>query len=157
MEVPVLRQETHCGSLRARQQGLYTEFFAQVSHGPVARLYGVFEGGEVALGVPAPEQGIMTLRASLPTSRLPKGRLLRGKLESKAWQNFPGGRVGDVILPPGYVQDSVYRFPWSPGDTLPWEPLLCFYQYVSADGQDYLQLCLDRQGKPILQETEKQT
>jgi hypothetical protein len=156
MEVPVLRQGQPCGRLWARQQGLYTEFYAQVCHGPVARLYGVFEGGEIALGIPAPEQGSMTLRASLPTSRLPSGRLLRGRLEPKAWETYPGGRVGQAELPQGLIQGDLYRFPWEPGDPLPWEPLLCFYEYIQQEGRGYLQLRLDQQGRPKLQETETQ-
>lgn len=150
MQVPVQMGKRSCGCLWAEQRGLYTAFRAEVQAEELSRLFAVFEDGEIALGIPAPEQGRMVLRVSVPTGRLPEGRLLRGCLRPKdsGWTWFPGGTVGGLSLPRGYVMGNRYRFPWSPGEQLPCEPLLCFFRYVEEDQGTFLELRLSDTGVP---------
>ncbi len=138
------------GCLTAQQQGLYTVFRGRGRGHDLCRAYAIFEGGELALGIPVPEGEDMLLRASLPTSRLPQGRLLRGELRPKddPWQSFPGGQVGQAELPSGQVRGGCYRFPWSPEEKLPYGPYLCFFRYVREREKSYLELSLDENGLP---------
>ena len=53
MQVAVLEGNRVCGTLEGEQKGLYTAFHAQVETEEVCRLYGIFEGGEASLGIPA--------------------------------------------------------------------------------------------------------
>ena len=139
-----------CGILQAERQGLYTVFRAQVDTEALCRLYAMYEGGEAVLGIPAPEQGRMSLKISVPNSRLPRGKLLRGCLQvnNPGWRNFPGGSVGRFHLPPGYVQKNVYRFPWRAGERLPCDELLCFYRLVGEGERTFLELKLDENDLP---------
>ena len=153
MEAAVLQGEEIRGTITAETKGLYTVFLARVDTEEVCRLYGIFEGGEAALGVPVPEQGKMTLRISVPTGRLPGGKLLRGELrtgETSPWRTFPGGKRGDAELPPGKVRGRTYRFPWHPGDKLPCEAYFCFFRYVREGSGEYLELTLDEDGYPAV-------
>ena len=136
-----------CGTLSAQQRGLYTEFYAQVDTKAVSKLHAVFEYGETALGIPAPERGGMCLRINVPTSRLPKGKLLRGELIPKddQWNRYPGGNIGDLTFPPGRRRKNCYQFPWKPGDRLPCEAVFCFFHY---DSVGYLTIDLDDAGMP---------
>lgn len=117
MRVPVFEQGQSCGELYAEQRGLYTIFRAEIATSGICKIHAVFEQGEVALGVPVPEQGQMVLRISVPTSRLPRGRLMRGIVVQKGteWSRFPGGRWGELTLPEGRRRDGRYQFPWVPG------------------------------------------
>lgn len=112
MQVPVWEQERNCGSLWAEQRGLYTIFRGEVETDRVSRLYAVFESGETALGIPVPECGKMVLRISVPTSRLPQGKLLRGSLRAKdeMWCRFPGGRFAERFCRRGngWATDTVF-------------------------------------------------
>ena len=139
-----------CGSMRAEQRGLYTVFRAEVSSKSLCRLIAEYESGEVSLGVPAPEQGKMRLCASMPTSRLPEGKLLRGVLRTgrSDWTRFSGGAVGSIKLPAGYRNGNTFRFPWNAGDPLPCDALLCFYRLVRDQGCSYLEICLNKNGIP---------
>ncbi len=150
MRVPVKGQERECGVLWAEQRGLYTVFYAEVQSECVCRLYAVYESGEAALGIPAPEGDRLSLRVSVPTSRLPQGQLLCGSLRPKdsAWKRFPGGMVGAFRLPEGFVLGRRYRFPWRPGAALPCEALLCFFSYIEEKG--FLELTLDENGRPCV-------
>ena len=56
MEIPVYSGNQICGTLRTERKGLYTLFDGTVETDSVCRLVAVFEGGEVPLGIPAPEQ-----------------------------------------------------------------------------------------------------
>lgn len=145
--VSIFHQGQPCGTLNAQQRGLYTEFYAQVNTEAVAKIHAVFEGGETALGIPAPECGRMCLRINVPTSRLPRGKLLRGELvpRDSQWSRYPGGRVGELVLPPGRRKGNCYQFSWHPGEKLPCEALMCFFVY---DNAGYLEVCLDEDGKP---------
>ena len=147
MQVSIFWQGQPCGTMNCQQRGLYTEFYAQVDTEEVAKVHAVFECGETALGIPAPECGKMCLRISVPTSRLPKGKLLRGELVPRdaQWSRYPGGRVGELVLPSGYRKGNRYRFSWKPGERIPCEALMCFFTW---DKSGYLELCLDEQGKP---------
>lgn len=147
LQVSIYQQGQPCGTLNSQQRGLYTEFYAQVDTEDVAKVHAVFECGETALGIPAPECGKMCLRISVPTSRLPRGKLLRGELVPRdaQWSRYPGGKVGELVLPPGYRKGSRYRFSWKPGDRIPCEALMCFFTW---DKSGYLELCLDEQGNP---------
>lgn len=138
------------GFLRWERQGLYTRFYGEVHTSQVTRVLGVFEGGEISLGVPVPEQGKMVLRASMPTSRLPQGRLLRGRLQThkNPWQDFPGGKLGGVLFPPGLRKGQMLRFPWHIGEKFPAEQVMLLYRYVEEDGQSYLELCLTPEDVP---------
>ncbi len=153
MQAAVLRGDQVCGTISAEEKGLYTVFQAQVETEEICRLFGIFEGGEASLGIPAPEQGRMTLRISVPTARLPAGKLLRGELrtgETAAWRRFPGGKRGDAVLPPGQVRGQTYRFPWKPGDRIPAEEYLCFFRFVRDQGRTYLELTLNEKGFPAV-------
>lgn len=147
MQVPIMDGESNCGWLQTQQRGLYTVFWAEVNGTELCRVRAVFEGGSLTLGVPAPEGGSLRLCSSLPTARLPKGRLLRGEImrSDSGWQQYPGGRVNHVTLPPGQRKGNCYRFPWSPGEKLPCDSLMCFFSY--AEG--FLTLTLDQQGRPV--------
>lgn len=147
MQVSIFQQGQPCGTLNTQQRGLYTEFYAQVDTKEVAKVHAVFEGGETALGIPAPERGSMCLRINVPTSRLPRGRLLRAELvpQGAQWRRWCGGRVGELDLPAGRRQGDRYQFPWRPGERLPCDALLCFFTY---DPTGYLEVCLDENGKP---------
>lgn len=152
MQVPVWEQERNCGSLWAEQRGLYTIFRGEVETDRVSRLYAVFESGETALGIPVPECGKMVLRISVPTSRLPQGKLLRGSLRAKdeMWCRFPGGKVCGALLPPGKRMGNRYRFLWRPGERLACEMLMCFLCYVQEGEQGYFELVLDERGQPCV-------
>lgn len=147
MQVSIFQQGQPCGTLNTQQRGLYTEFYAQVDTKDVAKVHAVFEGGETALGIPAPERGSMCLRINVPTSRLPRGKLLRAELvpQEAQWRRYCGGKVGDLALPVGRRQGNRYQFPWRPGEKLPCEALMCFFTY---DPAGYLELNLDENGKP---------
>ena len=150
MEIPVYSENQICGTLRTERKGLYTLFDGTVETDSVCRLVAVFEGGEIPLGIPAPEQGQMRLRVSVPTSRLPEGRLLRAALRrGTSWERFPGGKLGGVMLPPGYVKEQVYRFPWKPGDRLPCDALMCFFRAFHRENCTYLEIKLDSDGAPL--------
>lgn len=147
MQVSIFQQGQPCGTLNCQQRGLYTEFYAQVDTEVVAKVHAVFEYGETALGIPAPECGKMCLRISVPTSRLPQGKLLRGELVPREaqWSHYPGGQIGELILPPGRRQGDRWRFSWKPGERLPCEALMCFF--TMEDG-GWLEVCLDEDGNP---------
>jgi hypothetical protein len=150
--VPIYAESRRVGFLSRKRQGLYTQFYGEVNTDTVSRVFAVFTGGECSLGGPAPEKGKMVLRASMPTSRLPEGQLREGRLEpihSARWETFPGGRLGDVRFPAGFRQKDRLRFLWSPGDPLPAEELLLFYRFIEEGGRTYLELRLDREGRPI--------
>lgn len=133
--------------LYAEQLGLYTSFRAEVSDMGISKIYAVFEQGEAALGVPTPDEGKLKLRVSVPTSRLPGGKLLHGMLVQRQgeWQDYPGGCVGSLTLPKGKKRGNLYRFPWKPGQRLPCEELMCFFRYV---GNNCLEIELDVRGTP---------
>lgn len=152
--IQVRKGEDCCGWLNAEQRGLYTVFWGQVQTEELCRVYAIFEGGELALGIPVPEGEHMVIRSSLPTSGLPKGTLLYGELRPKdsLWHTFPGGRVGPADLPCGQVNGQRYRFPWSPDQPLPYAPYLCFFRYVQEGEQGYLELSLDGQNMPCTKE-----
>jgi hypothetical protein len=57
--------------------------------------------------------------------------------------------LGGVRFPAGLRQKDRLRFRWSPGEPLPAEELLLFYRYIEEDGQTYLELRLDPEGRPI--------
>lgn len=149
MQVPILDGAESRGWLQAQQRGLYTVFWAEVSGSELCRVRAVFEGGGVMLGVPIPEGGSLRICSSLPTTRLPKGRLLRGELvrSSNDWQHFPGGSLGDNLLPPGQRKGNCYRFSWTSGERLPCDSLMCFFTYREG----CLELTLDQQGRPVRQ------
>lgn len=153
MQVPVCREGNSCGILSAEEKGLYCCFRARLRSEQISRLYAVFEEGEIPLGIPVPEGRDLTLRISIPISRLPKGPLIRGvlrPLETANWVQFSGGKVGGQYLPQGLVQGNRYRFPWVPGDPLPCDAFLCFYRYSEENGKGYLELTFDDLEKPMV-------
>ncbi len=152
MRVPVLENETECGTLRTEQRGLYTVFRAEVETTSLCRLLAEYESGEIVLGIPAPEQGKMQLCVSIPTSRLPAGKLLRGTLRAgnDTWTRFTGGHVGPFPFPAGYRKGNIYRFPWKGGDRLPCDELLCFYRLVHERGHSYLEISLNEDKRPTV-------
>ncbi len=145
MPVDILSEGQKSGFLNVSRQGLYTKFYGETNREDLCRIYGVFEGGEVPLGVPVPERGKMVLRVSMPSSKLPGGRLLRGEVRTKQpeWTYFPGGKIGGVVLPEGRKKGKLLRFPWKPGEALPAEEMLLFYSFVSENGQDYLEISFE--------------
>lgn len=80
MSVPIYQEGTQCGMLQDTTQGLYTRFSGRLKAQGLCRVYGVYPEGEISLGVPVPEGDSLRVRATLPTSRLPKGRLLSGRV-----------------------------------------------------------------------------
>ena len=150
MEVPVYDSEGQCGLLQAVEQGLYTRFTSRVDTDDICRLSGIFEQGEINLGVPVPDGNRMCARISIPTHCLPQGRLLRGQLQHllKDWHPYPGGKLGDLTLPAGQKNGHIYRFPWKEGAIIPCETLLCFFEYIQEDNQTWLQIQLSDQGIP---------
>ena len=152
MQVTVLWENQPCGSLWAEQRGLYTVFQCEVETDQVCRLCAVYEGGETPLGVPAPERGKMRLCVSIPTGRLPRGKLLRGELRPKhsAWQAYAGGPMGEVTLPPGLKQGDAFRFRWKPGEPLPCPELFCFFRFVREGGRCFLEIRFNEEGRPVV-------
>lgn len=153
MQCEIFYGSEKVGTLRWQKQGLYTRFYGQVSIRNVSRVYAQFEGGSCCLGVPVPEQETMILRASMPTSRLPRGRLLRGVLEEAAggWKSFSGGVLAGVRYPKGLKKGNVLRFPWHIGEQMPAEEVMLLFRYVEESGESYLELCLNPDGSPEVQ------
>ncbi len=152
MQCEIFDREEKAGILRWERQGLYTRFYGEVNTKDVTKVYAVFEGGECPLGIPVPEQGKMVLRASMPTGRLPKGKLLRGRLEEKkqGWQRFPGGTLGGIRYPAGLRKGDTLRFPWKVGQRVPAEEVLLLYHYVEEQGNSYLELKLNSDGTVVV-------
>ena len=151
MQCEIFDSERKVGILHAERQGLYTRFYGEVSTQDVTKVFAVFEGGECPLGVPVPEHGKMVLRASMPTSRLPKGKLLRGRLpeQGTGWQRFSGGVLGGVRYPAGLKRGATLRFPWKVGDKLPAEEVMLLYSYREEQGKSYLEITLREDGTPV--------
>ena len=63
MQVPIYDGRQKQGILEACQQGLYTKFTGSLQAQRLCRVYGVFSGGEISLGVPVPEGERLYLRA----------------------------------------------------------------------------------------------
>lgn len=152
MNCDILCQSGKVGVLYMERQGLYSVFYGLVNKDMLTKVYGVFEKGECALGIPVPENGKMVLRTSVPTSKLPGGKLLYGKLyeDTDRWESFAGGRVNGILYPTGQRKGELLRFLWSVGDPFPAEEAALFYRYVQEGGKTYLELplsCLRLQGK----------
>jgi hypothetical protein len=155
--VPIYAEGQRVGFLSQKRQGLYTQFYGEVTTDTVVRVFAVFAGGECSLGVPVPEQGKMVLRASMPTSRLPSGQLREGRLlpmYSEPWEPFQGGTVGQTKYPAGWRQKDRLRFLWAPGQPLPADEMLLFYRFVKEGNKTYLELRLHPNGSPILEESQ---
>lgn len=154
MSVPIYQEGNQCGTLQDTVQGLYTRFTGRLKVHGLCRVYGVYPEGEISLGVPVPEGDSLRVRAMLPTSRLPKGKLLSGRVvyELDAWRPFSGGCMGGVIYPAGQRKGNCLRFPWKNGLELPAMEVFCFYRLVREKGTDYLELCLDAEGYPVMPE-----
>lgn len=148
MQCDVFDRGKKVGFLRTERQGLYTRFYGEISTTDVIRVYARFEGGECPLGIPVPERGKMVLRASMPTSRLPKGKLLGGFLGEKepVWQRFGGGELGGVCYPAGNKRGNTLRFGWKVGEKVPAAEVLLLYRYVEEMGKSYLELTLNEDG-----------
>lgn len=151
MAVMISRAGEACGTLRTEQRGLYTYFFGEVSGDDLSKVTAVYENGNVELGVPVPEQGRLILRRSIPTARLPGGSLREAFIAAPSdWKRWEGGLIGGISYPPCLQKEHVLRIPWKMGDEInPMEPLL-LYQYVCQEGESYLELCLDKEGRPSL-------
>lgn len=154
MQVPIMSGTKRTGTLEACQQGLYTKFTGRLQADGLCRVYGVFSGGEISLGIPVPEGERLYLRATMPTSQLPKGQLLSGKIvyEKERWQPFPGGTIGGVCYPAGEKKGHTLRFCWKVGEPLPADEVCCFYAYREMQGRSYLLLRLDENGVPYCSE-----
>ena len=154
MQVPIFLGKQKRGVLEACQQGLYTRFDGTMQADGICRVYGVFSGGEISLGIPVPEGERFRVHAAYPSSRLPQGKLLCGKIvaESDGWQPFDGGTIGGVCYPAGERKGNCLRFCWKVGDPLPADPVCCFYRYKEAGGNTYLELQLGEDGKPAISE-----
>ena len=151
METEILYRGEKVGTLRWSKQGLYMVFLAELSVRVLSKLYVYSEAGECSLGVPVPRGEGMRLRASIPGSRLPGGKLIRAELREleAPWEHYGGGDVGIVFLPEGLRRGNVFRFLWEPGMPLPADEYLCFYEPVKQDGKLYLQLRLTETGQPV--------
>ena len=156
MAVPIRKSGAVCGTLRTEIKGLYTFFYGEVSGETLSRVTAVFEGGTCDLGVPAPEHGRHVLRRSIPTAKLPKGRLKEAILqESSPWKNWEGGCVGGIQYPRCLRWENRIRIPWNPGEEIrPMEPLL-LYRFIRWDGKSYLELQLSEDGTPCISDEEK--
>lgn len=150
MQVPVFDGTQQVGTLEVCREGLYTKFSGNLRANDLCRVYGVFSGGEISLGIPVPEVDRLHLRATMPTSRLPKGQLISGKIiyEGDVWQPFPGGTIGGVCYPAGEKKRDCLRFLWKVGDPLPVDEVCCFYEYREMQEKSYLVLRLDENGAP---------
>ena len=152
MQVSVFSDDQPCGMLDVQKRGLYSVFRSEVKESDLCKLYAVFSGGEIALGIPAPEHNKMTLCVSLPTGRLPAGKLLRGVLRPvrEGWRPYPGGIIGNLRFPVGCVQGNNYRFPWRSGDQLPCEEVFCFFHYILDKDRVWLEIKLNEDGTPAV-------
>lgn len=153
MQCDIFAGEEKIGVLQSERQGLYTRFCGILKSVGVTRLYGVFEQGECALGIPVPEQGKLVLRTSVPTARLPGGQLLRGQVDweeqgQSHWEYFPGGVIRGIRYPAGQMQGSRLRFLWHHGEPFPNEEVLLFYALVSENGRTYLEIGTEKLGEP---------
>lgn len=154
MQVPIFYGTQQVGTLEAYQQGLYTKFSGSLRANDLCRVYGVFSGGEISLGIPVPDGDRLRVRATMPTSRLPGGMLRSGRIvyEKDMWQPFSGGTIGGVCYPAGEKKGDAMRFRWKVGDPLPADEMCCFYEYLEMQGKGYLILRLDENGVPCCSE-----
>lgn len=71
------------------------------------------------------------------------------------WRHWDGGRIAGITYPPCLRLGNLLRIPWQTGDEIiPMEPLL-LYRYVCLEGRSYLELRLDDQGNPILNQQQE--
>ena len=149
MSVPIYFGSEACGFIQNSRQGLHTKFYGEVETKELCRVYGIYESGELLLGVPVPEHGKMILRASLPSVKLPSGRFLRGEARTgnDGWTYFPGGTISGVCYPEGQRKGAVLRFPWKPGEPLPVEEMLLFYWLMEDNGRTWICLSTDNNRK----------
>ena len=154
MQVPIFDGTQQAGTLETCRQGLYTKFSGSLRANDLCRVYAVFTGGEISLGIPVPEGDRLYLRATMPTSRLPNGVLRSGRIvyEKDMWQPFSGGKIGGVCYPGGEKKEDCLRFLWKVGDPLPADEVCCFYEYREMQGKSYLLLRLDENGAPCCSE-----
>lgn len=154
MQVPIFSGTQQVGTLETCRQGLYTKFSGMLRANELCRVYAVFSGGEISLGIPVPDGDRMRVRSTMPTSRLPSGSLTAGKLvyEKNMWQPFSGGTIGGVWYPAGEKKENRLRFPWRMGEPLPADEVCCFYRYKEIGGKTYLELTLTADGTPAISE-----
>ena len=152
MQVPILSGGERCGTLEVWEKGLYSCFRGVVKSHELCRLFAVFPGGEIGLGIPAPEGGNMAICVSMPTGRLPDGALQYGYLQPvhTGWRPFPGDIRGGVQYPAGCEKDSALRFPWHEGEGLPCMETFCFFKRICDDGREWLEIRLNDEGHPMV-------
>ena len=70
--------------------------------------------------------------------------------ERNGFCKWEGGVVGEIRFPPCFRNGNVIRIPWRVGDPIePMEPLV-LYRYVCREGNGFLELTLNKQGKPTI-------
>ena len=71
---PVHEDGRQVGTCTVARQGLYLRFDCRCgpADGRILRLVLRSAGGDVSLGIPAPEEGILQLRKGIPAKRLPQ-------------------------------------------------------------------------------------
>lgn len=154
MQVPIFSGTQQVGTLETCRQGLYTKFSGTLRANELCRVYAVFSGDEISLGIPVPDGDRMRVRSTMPTNRLPTGNLTAGRLvyEKNMWQPFSGGTIGCVRYPAGERKENRLRFPWRMGEPLPADEVCCFYRYREIGGKTYLELTLTADGTPAISE-----
>lgn len=142
MRCDILAGTKRIGFLQAERQGLYTRFYGCLETKRLTKLYAVFEGGQWGLGIPVPEGNKLVLRTSVPTTSLPQGKLLCGRIpeELPEWECFQGGEIEGVSYPEGLRKGGTLRFRWSPETAVPAPEVILFYKLVYQDGTTYLEL-----------------
>lgn len=157
MQVTIYLEKESVGELNTESRGLYTHFFGRMKMMPLVRVQAVFESGSCDLGYPVPDQESLIIRTSMPTSRLPKGKLLHGSVflpqDQSPWQPCDNLCMNGRVFPYCYQNGRLLRFPWRCGEALPAEDLFCFLRFVPEKEKTYIELRLDAHGNPVFPDT----
>ena len=103
---PVYEDGRQVGTCTVARQGLYLRFDCRCgpADGRILRLVLRTPAGDVSLGIPAPEEGILQLRKGIPAKRLPQGDEFRLELlDSRPKPASAPLRLGRCLL---YTSDA---------------------------------------------------
>ena len=113
---PVHEDGRQVGTCTVARQGLYLRFDCRCgpADGRILRLVLRSAGGDVSLGIPAPEEGILQLRKGIPAKRLPQVDEFRLELLDSRPKPVPAPEPAPIPEPepePEPVPGSGTNFP----------------------------------------------